>query len=208
MSEEIYLVADTETTGFKRSGPLIQPEQGRVCQLAFVLCGEDAEPIMEFSSLIKLGDIKISDGAFKAHGITAEKCNRFGLDQRSAFGIFHRAASLCTKIVAHVSSFDKGMMEIEQAYYNYNPATGADNEKLLLIDKPWHCTAAQATDIVKLPPTEAMQRAGRNHFKTPKLEECYHILTGKTLGDNAHDAMFDVRACKDVFFAMRKRAAA
>ena len=64
------------------------------------------------------------------------------------------------------------------------------------------CTARMATLICRLPPTAKMKAAGRNHFKTPNLGEAYKRFTGKTL-EGAHSAIVDVKACMDVYFAMR-----
>ena len=64
------------------------------------------------------------------------------------------------------------------------------------------CTAIMATPICQLPPTAKMFRAGFNKFKTPNLGEAYRHFTGKEL-QNAHSAIADVLACRDVYFAIK-----
>lgn len=56
--------------------------------------------------------------------------------------------------------------------------------------KPWFCTMKSNTHLTG--------------GKWPKLEEALQKLCGRTLGEFAHDAMYDVKACKDIFFATRK----
>jgi DNA polymerase-3 subunit epsilon len=69
------------------------------------------------------------------------------------------------------------------------------------------CTMLKAIDVVKCPPTEKMRRAGRTGFKNPNLAETYRHFFGRDF-EGAHDAMADVRACRDVFFELRKLDAA
>lgn len=64
------------------------------------------------------------------------------------------------------------------------------------------CTATLATPLCKLPPTPKMRAAGRNHYKTANLGEAFKHFTGRDL-DGAHNAMVDVRACMDVYFAIK-----
>jgi DNA polymerase-3 subunit epsilon len=176
---ERFLGLDTETTGFKKSGPLIQDGQARVCQIAMILKDEDGKTISQFCSLIKPEGWTISDGAMKVHGITNEMCEQFGIDSRLIFLIYKAFAEKATKIIAHNSTFDEGMMEIEGAY-NGQP-------KILT---PWHCTMKTNTHI----------SGGR----WPKLcDVVRHYCNRETT--NAHDAMGDCIDCLDVFFATYRK---
>jgi len=96
-------------------------------------------------------------------------------------------------IVAHNVLFDKKMMEIECAYYRNNPLPPTE----------WYCTQKNSKDICKIPPTDKMKAVGRFNHKEPSLAEAYKFLTGKDI-EGAHHAMVDVRACKEVFFHMKR----
>lgn len=186
MTEEIYLFNDTETTGFKKNGQLVQEGQARVCQLALLLTDSRGRSLAKFSSLIKPDGWTISEGAQKVHGITMEDCQRYGMNQKAVVNLYIKFCSIATLRVAHNDEFDNAMMEIEQEYAS--PIT----EK---INTPSFCTMKRNTHI---------NPAG----KWPKLEATLQHYTGRSLGDTAHDAMFDAEACRDIFFAMRAKEAA
>ena len=48
-----------------------------------------------------------------------------------------------------------------------------------------------------------MKAVGRFHHKTPNLGEAYRHFTGNDL-QNAHSAMADVLACRDVYFSIKE----
>jgi DNA polymerase III subunit epsilon len=198
----LYLGLDTETTGFKKKGALIQEGQARVCQLAMILADEEKKPIAKFSTFIKPDNWTISSGASKATGITDEMCESFGLKMGYAYQMYLMLASKCDAIIAHNSDFDKNMMEIEAAYYHLDTPK-ITNLSDCIPDKPWHCTAKTTTNIIKIPPTEKMLRAGFRNYKTPNLEEALQFFCNKSVGENAHDALVDAEACLEVFFASR-----
>ncbi len=191
----IYCGIDTETTGLpnQRLNPK-DPKQARVLQVALKLVTEEGRVISQFSTLIKpSGWTDIHPKAFDAHGITKEDCEHFGIDAFRAFTVFKHYADLADTFVAHNADFDRGMMKME-----------ADALGLDMPTKPWHCTMKQATPICKVPPTEAMKRVGRTHFKNANLKEALKILCRKEL-IGAHDAMNDVNGCLDIFFEMKER---
>jgi len=187
------LFIDTETTGFKKSG-LIVKGQARVCQIAMVMADQEGRTLASFSCLVKPDGWEIGEGAYKTHGISQQDCEDYGLEQRYFVNMFLRLVSQCKTIVAHNETFDKGMIEIELAH----------SKKIRLPHIPWYCTQKNSVDVCKIPPTEKMIKAGRTHYKAPNLAEALEILTGKRL-ENAHDAMADTLACKDIFFALKER---
>lgn len=171
-----FLFIDTETTGFAKNGELKQEGQARVCQIAMLLTDEKGKSLLEFSALIKPDGWTIGEGAGAIHGFTNELCEMFGLGGPTAAKLFRRMASMSQRIIAHNSDFDRRMMEIECAYHSV-PAP----------DVPWHCTMKTNTHIT--------------NGKWPKLEEALRHYCQRDLGEFAHDAMYDVKACRDIFFA-------
>ena len=168
------------------------------CQIALILSDNQGGILAETTHLVRSEDWEISDGAQKCHGISQQDCELFGLRADLMMKSYYAMASKAQTIVAHGSNFDKGMMEIETAYYKGERTA----EELKATIKPWYCTQENSKDICKIPPTDKMKKAGRYHHKTPSLAEAYHCLTGNHI-EGAHDAMVDARACKDVFFALK-----
>lgn len=188
---ETYLFIDTEGTGFKKGGSLIQKDQARVCQIAMILTDNVGGIIAEATHLLKPDNWEISQGAQDCHGISIEECELYGLPQSVMLTSYFYMAHKAQKIVAHNILYDKSLMEIEVAYAKESPVT-----------RPWYCTMEASRDICRLPPTDKMKNAGRYNYKSPTLAEAYKHFTGKDL-EGAHDAMIDARACKDIFFAMK-----
>ncbi len=189
---ELFLGLDTETTGFPRKGALIQEGQARVCQLAMILTNSDGKPLAKFSSLIKPDGWQISEGAAKVNGLSNEMCEAYGLNQKYVYQMYLMFAKRCDVIVAHNSNFDKGMMDIEAAYYHAGAPTKDITIEQCKSHKPWHCT----------------MEANRNIPGGKSLENCLQHHCGRSVGANAHDAMVDTEACLEVFFASRARAMA
>lgn len=189
----IYCGLDTETTGLPNQRlDAKHEEQARVVQLALKLVSKEGRVISQFSSLIRpSGWREIHPKAFEAHGITKEDCAKFGIEAEKAFYVFKHYADLADMVVAHNADFDKGMMAIE------SKALGIEMPKI-----DWHCTMKQATPICKVPPTDAMVRAGRTHYKNANLTEALKIICGEDL-EGAHDAMVDVTGCMKIFLAMQ-----
>ena len=188
----IFTVLDTETTGFrKKFGPLIQEGQGRVCQLAMLMCDETGRELIQFSSLLRPHGWEVGEGARAIHGHSTEDCLRFGVASVAGYSLFLRLVSLSDFVVAHNAEFDAGMMEVEAAYHGSSWP-----------DVEWRCTKDLTTHICALPPTEKMIRAGRDHYKSPNLDEALQKLCGRAMGDSGHDAMNDARACKDIFLEL------
>ena len=175
---ETFLFLDTETTGFKKSGPLMQHRQARVCQIAMILTDAKGKTLSQFSSLIKPKDWTIHPKAQDVHGISDMDCIMFGIDQRKVVEMFIEYGRFNPTVVAHNEEFDRAMMEIELAYF------GIDNPDIA----PWYCTMKANTHIT--------------NGKLPKLDIVLQHYCNRSLGNDAHDALEDARACRDIYFAM------
>lgn len=192
------LFTDTETTGFKKSG-LIVDGQARVVQSAMIMTDQQGKILAQFSCLVKPDDWTISCGAQGCHGISQDDCEQHGLTQPYFMGMYLGLLEKCSTVIAHNKSFDEGMIDIEMAYYRKQLAITTESEARR---KPWYCTMENSKEICKVPPTPRMKAAGRKGYKNPSLAEAYKHFTGKTL-ENAHDAMVDTKACMEIYFGIK-----
>lgn len=189
------LFFDTETTGLpdKRS-PVSATHQPHVVQLAAILTEDDGTERASISIIVNPG-VAIPEGASKVHGITDEVAAKYGVKPRVALTALRGLAMTADLVVAHNIEFDTFLVEVATDREGWPP-------HVILGMVRRFCTMEATTPILKLPPTERMVAAGFNKPKPPKLEEAYRHFFGKDL-DGAHDALVDVRACRDVFFAVR-----
>lgn len=198
---EIFLFGDTETTGFPKSGNLIQEGQARVCQVAFLLTDENGKSLAEFSSLIKPEGWTIPEEVSKIHGFTTEICEAYGLPHEDVINIYLDLIEKAETEVYHNQKFDRQMLLIERAYNDIKCRSSGDElEGLPELPKQF-CTMLESTKVCKIP-------SPKGGYKWPKLSEALQIICGKTLGDQAHDALWDARACRDIFFGLRAKKAA
>ncbi len=192
------LFFDTETTGFPNDRlPISHADQPHICQLAALLCDDDGSIRGGMNFIVLPDGWVIPEKVVAIHGITTEIATRFGISIKGALSIFARMAASADMLVAHNIKFDLQMLEIACA------RTGVDIEL-----PPAHaCTMQKAIDHVKAPPTQRMIDCGMTGYKNPNLAEAYKHFTGDELL-GAHDAMNDVTACKDIYFAIKNIEAA
>ena len=178
----MYLVFDTETTGFPlKDKPADYPGQARIVQLAALLLDENFKERACLNTLIRPSGWTISAGAQQAHGITQEDCQNYGVPIEVALKFFDFLLSGTEVLIAHNISFDNQLLNIE-----YELA-GVQRK---VTDE--YCTMHKTTNICKL------QGKQPGKYKWPKLEEAYwHFFSEKLEG--AHDALVDVRACARIY---------
>ena len=179
----MYLFIDTETTGFvNKSLPPKDPKQARIVQLGMILTDENGVDKSRMSFLIQPDGWQISEGAQKIHGISIEECQKFGIPSKHAMSNFMALLQVTDTVIAHNMAFDAKMLEIELACHDVE------------IPKfKTHCTMLHNTHI--------------SGGKWPKLGIAYKHFTGKEMSEDAHDALVDAQACKEVFFASKAKAA-
>lgn len=189
------LFFDTETTGFMTQQPLGHESQPRMVQLAFIVTDDVGNEMASYNSLINT-PVEIGGKALEVHGKTKDMCERYGVEPITALSIFHGYAKRCDKVIGHNVYFDRQMVMNEIAI--------AGRDWQWLDDMPYDCTMAMTQDLCKLPLTEKQFNAGFTGFKQPKLQEAYKYCFDKEF-DGAHDALADVRACKEVYFWALKK---
>jgi len=202
----MYLFFDTETTGLANFGlALNDPAQPRIVQIAMLLADEDGREVLTFKAPILHHDFKIderlvgSDGkptAFSVNRVSNDLCSRYGVGINQALAMFRMFESKAVLKVAHNYRFDGFLLKAAH-----------ETAMIAPLDPPIEkfCTMKAMTDIMKLPPTPNMIAAGFNNMpKSAKLSEAYEYCTGRKI-ENAHDALADVKACKDVFFWIKRQ---
>ena len=200
----------TETQGLPDfKAPSEAPHQPHIVQLAALLVDpESRETIASMDVIVRPDGWTIPDETAAVHGITTERAEAVGITEKLAVEMLIELwrGPGYTRI-AHNEQFDARIVRIALKRFIDTPG------EVLPMSDEWkdgraECTARMATPICAIPPTARMLRAGFNKFKTPNLGEAYRHFTGREL-KNAHSAMADVLACRDVFFAiqdMRKAA--
>lgn len=182
------LFFDTETSGLPIKGlPFDHPAQPKIVQLAAILTQDTGEEISSFNVIIDNG-VDIPTAASQIHGITTDMALWLGIKPKAAAYLFNRYLDVADLIVAHNIKFDLQMLEL-QGIVGFP------------LKHSKFCTMDATRDICQLPPTEKMVAAGFGGYKAPKMSEAYAHFFGKEF-DNAHNAMADVTACKEVFFKL------
>jgi DNA polymerase-3 subunit epsilon len=190
------LFFDTETTGMPDHRlPYEHPSQPHIVQFAWILAEAGAGISSEGSVIIDAG-VSIPEAAARVHGITTERAKSEGIPPRTAMSLFVNLARKAKAICCHNLAFDELMIEIS---LNRCEQGRARNE---LRGMKKLCTMKLATDRCQLLPTQKMLAAGITGFKAPSLLEAHTIIVGEAF-DGAHDARFDVRACRRVFEQIR-----
>lgn len=189
----MYLFFDTETTGlpdFNRD--LTDPAQPHIVQLAMLLTDNAGRELVTFKSPIIPEGFTIDETgrAYEVNKVGNDMANQYGITLRQALAMFRMFESKAELKVAHNYRFDGFLLKCAHARQSVEPLSPA-------IEK--FCTMKAMTEIMKLEPTDRMKAAGFDKPKSAKLSEAYTYCTGKQL-ENAHDALADVKACKEVFF--------
>lgn len=186
----MLLAFDTETTGVVGKPHIVQ--------LAFILTEDDGTLRGSCNFIIKPDGFEIPEEASRIHGITTEIANRCGVPLAVAISAFNNAALCCQqgKLVAHNLQFDIRMLK--HAYER-----GGWPSRIDVMEH--FCTMEATRNKVCIPPTPKMRAAGIHDYKSPKLSEAYQFAFNKPL-ENAHDALYDVNACKELYFWLHSTA--
>lgn len=217
------LFYDVETTGVIDRRMLLEDSGApRVWQLAALLTDQVGRELSQFSTLIEPDGWTIpTDDEFfekmaRSHGYESvaelqAACERYGESGATALCRLQSMADRASTNVAHNRGFDGRMVRIECLRHNVGYPF-ADVEPVVYVNpktkepvggksgKTWmkFCTMLVSRPICEIP-----YPSGRGGYKWPKLEEAYrHFFDEELVG--AHDAMVDVRACKRIYFELRR----
>jgi DNA polymerase III epsilon subunit-like protein len=189
----MYLFFDTETTGLPKNyqAPLDDfLNWPRLVQLAWSLYDVEGNHWESYNYIIKPVDFIIPEEATKIHRISQEKALAEGVAITAALEHFLADAVSAGHLVAHNIDFDEKILgsELLRAKLT-DPFTAVDKI----------CTMRTTVDVCKID-------NGRGGYKWPNLTELYRHLFKKDFPD-AHDAVFDVKACAECFFELKRRQA-
>jgi len=184
----LYLFFDTETTGLPKNynAPYEDLDNWpRVVQLAWVLADEQEKIIEKKSFIIKPDGFSIPEASSAIHGIDDAKARELGIPLAEALDTFNGSLYQNTPIlVAHNIDFDTNVLGAEflRAHLSTN-----------FLELFRICTMKNSVEFCDLP-----------NRKFPKLIELYRQLFNDDFV-GAHDALADVLACYQCFFALKKR---
>lgn len=173
---------DVETTG-------TDPKQHGILQIAFILSDAEGKELIEYSSFCHpLKDDKIDPKALEVNGITLDQMASFP----SPYTVYHAVRTILDKF-GH-----KGMKSLRFIPAGYNNQFDLEflNAWMTKIDSKfafWDFLQMAGIDV--LPVCRAFRYAGI--FKIPNTElktVCNHL----DIPINAHDALADVRATKEL----------
>lgn len=201
------LFYDTETTGLPDfKAPSDSEHQPHIVQIAAALVDLETKKVFQsIDFIVKPDGWEIPQEASDVHGITDELAEMVGLNEEACLSSFlsmnmpglNSSGSIPVLRIGHNISFDDRIIRIAMKRFGMSDAFCDKYKKA-----ETSCTMQTAKNILKLPPTEKMKAAGFNTYKNPNLGECYKFFFDKEL-DGAHNAMVDVQATIDVYFAIQ-----
>ena len=190
----MLLFFDTETSDLpdfnKRAS---DPTQPHLVQMAAILADDTGKEIEIHKMLARPDGWVMSAEAIEKHGITHEYAAAHGRKERLLIEVLFSMIERAEMTVGHNIQFDKFMARIAARRFELL----ADEQDAWWKALPTFCTMREMTDVCQLP-----GRGGK--YKWPKLQEAYEHCFGKPF-DGAHDALADVRACKEIYFWLQKK---
>lgn len=192
----MILFFDTETSGLpdfnKRAS---DPAQPHIVQLALIITDPEGREVEMHKLIVKPDGWEIPADVSAIHGITTAHAQKYGVAESVATAILFSALQRAALTVAHNHQFDKFIARIASRRHGLL----SDEQDAWWKGLPTFCTMRETTDICRIP-------GNYGKFKWPKLQESYQHAFGKAF-DGAHDALSDVRACKEIYFWLKSRQA-
>ncbi|WP_185870275.1 DNA polymerase III subunit alpha [Blattabacterium cuenoti] len=186
----MYLIVDTETTGLPTSSnlPITNTNNWpRVVQIAWQ-CHDFLGKFIEFKNfIIKPEHYDIPFNAFKIHGITNEKAEKYGKDLSFVLEEFQKSLDQSKCLIGHNLEFDIKVIACE-FFRKKKKEMDFKNKKFL-------DTKEVSVSYCKFPGISSRK------FKWPTLNELYHKLFGINFS-NFHNAANDVKATARCFLEL------
>ena len=187
----MYLIFDTETTGLPKNyqAPLDDfLNWPRIVQIAWSLYDSDGNHWETKNFIIRPDGFIISDEVAKIHRITQERALKEGVPLAEALAVFLKDVSSAEHLVAHNIDFDEKIIGSELARTKMPNPFGQ----------------VKKIDTMKASVAYCQIDNGRGGYKWPNLTELYQRLF--TTGfPEAHGAVFDVKACAECLFELKRK---
>lgn len=183
------LIFDTEASGKANFKSSYNDKQPWICQICMILSTSDTI-YTKSTFLIQSDGRKISEGAYKTHGISTEECDKYGISELTACFLFLETLIAADKIVCHNVQFDR-LLAAHMLYTN----DFTDEAEYLMKHKNF-CTMKESTDLCKIP-------GNYGNYKWPKLQELHNHLFGSDFS-GAHGALADTEATRRCFYEIIK----
>ncbi|WP_185857721.1 DNA polymerase III subunit alpha [Blattabacterium cuenoti] len=184
----MYLIVDTETTGLPVSYnlPITHIDNWpRIVQISWQSHDMIGDLIDFKSFIVKPDHYDIPFNAFKIHGITNEKAEKYGVDLNFVLHEFQNALEKCQCLIGHNLKFDIKVIECE--FFRKKKEISFKKKKIL-------DTKEISTSYCKL------SGIGKR-FKWPTLSELYQKLFEEKI-PNLHNAENDVKATARSFLEL------
>ena len=186
----MYLFFDTETTGLPKY-PKASIENlenwPRLVQISWLIFDKLEKCIVEKDYIIKPQNFIIPERTSRIHGITTEIALSKGMELKPILNEFAFDIKKSDYIIAHNMEFDEKIIGAEFLRSKISHD---------FFKTPKICTMKFSTKHCKIP--------GRyGGYKWPNLPELQNFLFNTNF-DNAHNALYDVKACAKCFFKLKK----
>lgn len=184
---------DTETTGrtdFK--APWNAPHQPNLIQLGYQVYNDQRELVKEVDTIVDTSQFEgfqLEQGAVDVHGITLERIHNEGKNPVVVCQELINDLNTAHTSIAHNSQFDMMVLQCFAFRCGFSP--------MIFEGIKDRCTMKITTPILKI--------KGKYGNKWPSLMEAYCNLVDIKGFVGAHDALIDVRACRDIFWALQDR---
>lgn len=185
---DYLLFIDTETSGLpkKWNKPYDTPNNWPyVLQVAWLVYESNGTLVKEEDFFIQDDSIDIEPSAQKIHGITKEFLKQKGIDKQQVLSSLAKDIDqYCPLIVGHFLELDFHVLNAE--YFRIKMPSP-------LMDKKHFCTMLNTKHLVRNPAANYL-----------RLDDLYTLLFHGSLQQH-HNALADVKATADCFFAMLQK---
>lgn len=193
----IALFFDTETTGVKSwDNPNFVP---RLVQLGAILQDMETGRVLGELNILNANVGNIPPEAAAVHGISHELAEKAGAQLLLVDKVFERMIFNADVIIAHNIKYDLEVVKdnMPQSWER-------------IIARPHFCTMQGSLYLVKaeFSPKQKALFMRKPHlkdapYKIPNLTETHQYFFGRPF-EGAHDAMADIRACRDIYLELTK----